>query len=181
MRLMPLIGLLFVALLLATGLFNRPAEEQRKSQMVGYHVGNFTIPSLLSEIPMTPALWKDKIVVVNFFAAWCEACLVEHPVLMRMAASGKVEVIGIAWKDDAKDITEWLQKHGNPYHHIGIDEKGVTTLNFGLSGAPETYILDQKGNIAYNYKAPITDELLDTVILPMVEHLRGQNAAPTAR
>lgn len=163
--------MLLLAFCLAFGLFSGSDSTVRESRLIGYNVSDFSISTLDGKSSITPETWKNKIVVVNIFASWCEPCIVEHPVLMRLAQTGKVEMVGIAWKDKPKKVTEWLQKHGMPFHHIGIDTEGKTTFAFGLTGVPETFIIDKKGTIAYNYKAPIDDKLVNEVILPMVEFL----------
>ncbi len=179
MRALPLLLLLFVAFILATGLFN-PDEEVRKSRVIGNTIRNLDLPLLGENGRFTPALWKNKVVILNFFASWCETCEAEHPTLLQLTQSGKVEMLGIAWKDKPEETVAWLQEHGSPYHHIGSDEDGDTTLSFGLSGVPETFIIAPDGKIAYNYKAPINDELVNTVILPLVEHLQKNNAPAPA-
>jgi cytochrome c biogenesis protein CcmG/thiol:disulfide interchange protein DsbE len=178
MRILPLIVLFLLAMLLATGLFNSSDDKPKESRVIGLNVADFTIPTLDGKATISPKNWLGKIVVVNIFASWCEPCAVEHPVLMRLAKTGKVEVVGIAWKDKPENTAGFLKKYGVPFHQIGSDANGDTTFAFALTGVPETYIIDKEGKIAYNYKAPITDEMVDTIILPMVDFLRKQNVTP---
>ncbi|MBI1236932.1 MAG: redoxin family protein [Alphaproteobacteria bacterium] len=180
-RLLPLIVLLAVSMALAFGNFSAPEKERRKPSSIGYSAGNVDIPSIDGKTRFTSDLWNNKIVVVNVFASWCKPCLAEHPALMRLAQTGKVEMLGIAWKDKPDNAAGWLRTRGNPYHHIGVDEKGETTTALGLTGVPETLILDKHGKIAYHYKAAIDDTLVNSVILPMIEHLRQPDANPAQR
>lgn len=181
MRLAPLIVLLLFSLLLASGLLNQSDKAPKESYLIGNHVTDFTVPSLTGGAAITPELWKNKIVVINLFASWCEPCVAEHPALMKLAQSGKVEMVGIAWRDKKDDTIAWLKKHGNPFHHIGLDTSGKTSIVFGLTGVPETMIIDHKGVIAYNHKAPIDEEMVDTVIIPMIEYLRERHEASMSR
>lgn len=177
-RILPLIVLFFLSLLLAAGLFNSGDDNPKESRVIGLNVSDFTIPTLDGKANVSPKHWLGKVVVVNIFASWCEPCAAEHPVLMRLAKTGKVEIVGIAWKDKPENTAGFLKKYGVPFHQIGSDAKGDTTLAFALTGVPETYIIDQQGKIAYNYKAPITDKMVDEIILPMVDYLRKNNVAP---
>ncbi|MFO0389230.1 MAG: redoxin family protein [Alphaproteobacteria bacterium] len=175
-RVLPLLALLLLVLLLASGLFDNSDDEPKKSRVVGLNVGDFTIPTLDGKATISPQHWSGKVVVVNIFASWCEPCVIEHPVLMRLAKTGKVEIVGVAWKDKPENTAGFLKKYGVPFHQIGTDTSGDTTFAFALTGVPETYIIDKEGKIAYNYKAPITDEIVDTIILPMVDYLKKANA-----
>ncbi len=163
--------MLLLALFLAFGLFGS-GDEIKKSRLIGYNVSDFSIPTLDNKSVITPDLWKGKVVVVNIFASWCEPCTIEHPALMRLSQSQKVEIIGIAWKDKPEKVAAWLKERGVPFHHIGVDTDGKITFGFGLTGVPETFIIDKKGKIAFNHKAPIDEEMVDDVILPMIEFLR---------
>lgn len=175
MRMAPLAILFLLSLALAMGLFNRPSD-QISSQLVGKKVGAFEIPMIGSNDKLSPKYWRGKVVLVNAFASWCQPCTIEHETLMKLTAAQKVEMIGIAWKDKPENVVKWLQAKGNPYHVIGMDEYGKTTLPLALSGVPETYIIDKQGMIAYHYPSVLTQEEVDKVIIPMIEYLNKPNA-----
>ncbi|MGE3714021.1 MAG: redoxin family protein, partial [Alphaproteobacteria bacterium] len=172
MRLLPLLLLLVVVLLLATGVFNRDDDYVPESRMVGYTPMDFTIPSLMGD-PLTPKAWQNEVVLVNVFASWCEPCAIEHPLLLKLAQSGKVKIIGIAWRDTPENVRQWLIDRGNPYHYIGLDEKGATTLALGLSGVPETLVIDRKGVIVFHYKSAIDEQMINQKIIPKIEELQA--------
>lgn len=176
-RLLPLLALLVLTLMLASGLFNGDEKKHSHSRMLGYTLRDFQIPSLLDGGIISPQGWRGKIVLVNFFASWCEQCVTEHPVMMRLSQTSKVEMVGIAWRDKPEKTRQWLVDHGNPYHHVGIDEKTSTTITFGLTGVPETYIIDPKGVIVYHHNTPITDEVIDNEILPKIAELQEKYAS----
>lgn len=111
-------------------------------------------------VTFTPADLKDDIngvYLINFFASWCPPCQVEHKHLLSLANDKKIPIVGVNYKDTAKDRTVYLNKFKNPYTHILIDEKGFMAIPFGLSGLPETFVV--KGDkIIARYKGPLTDD-----------------------
>lgn len=172
LRALPLILLLLVSAMLATGLFNRPPESPTAS--AGKKMLAFDLPTLSGEaVRMTPNGFSGHTAILNVFASWCVPCTVEHPVLMKLAQSGKVQLYGLAWKDTPEHIAAWLAARGNPYRLVGIDRYGQTTVALGLTGAPETFVLDRDGNIYYHLKAPLTDDDINQIILPLVERLNA--------
>jgi cytochrome c biogenesis protein CcmG/thiol:disulfide interchange protein DsbE len=111
-----------------------------------------------------------KVTLVNFFASWCTPCLAEHPFLMELSQKRKVHVVGINYKD--MKGASWLKKHGNPFSRVGGDPKGRVALDWGLAGVPETFIVDKKGHIRFHHKGPLTPDLINNRILPLVERLK---------
>ena len=175
-RLIPLALLLLFCMLMALGLFNRN-DALQESRMLGEKPGTFDL-AVIGQ-PMThfsPKQWQGRIIVLNVFASWCEPCNIEHPVIMKLAKSGKAVVLGIAWKDKEENIRRWINAHGNPYQQIGLDPDGHTTVSLGLSGVPETLVIDQNGIIIYNKKAPLSEEDVDKVLLPLLSKLQAEYA-----
>lgn len=172
-RLLPLAMLLLVVLAVGAGLFE-DKDKPPASRVIGLNVAPFEAPILgentASKI-FTPDAWKDQIVVLNVFASWCEPCVADHAQMMKLAKSGKVSVMGIAWKDDPLKVLEFLRKHGNPYQLIAIDKVGESTVPLALSGVPETFLIDRKGTIVYNYKSFMTDEEMANGLLPKLNEL----------
>jgi cytochrome c biogenesis protein CcmG/thiol:disulfide interchange protein DsbE len=166
MRLLPLILLMVLCTVLALGLFSRH-HQAFVSKMIGQKPENISLPLLNGGTATIPL--GGKAVLVNVFASWCESCQAEHAVLMSLAL--QAEIIGIAWKDTPEKIKVWLAAQGNPYHEVLMDERGKATLPLALSGVPETFIFDKHGIIVYNKKAPLTEEEVRTVILPLLEKL----------
>ena len=96
---------------------------------------------------------KQEIKIVNFFATWCAPCKVEHPQLMELSSS--FTVYGIAKKDSTKDIIKWLKNYGNPFDKIGLDSDGVSSIEWGVYGLPETFIINKNNKILYKHIGPI--------------------------
>lgn len=138
--------------------------------------------SLLSEIPGTDALssgtFEGKVTLLNVFGSWCASCVIEHPVLMEIAASGDVEIYGLNWRDDPEDAAAWLRRYGNPYSGIGHDETGRVAIDFGVTGAPETFVIDGKGHIRHKHVGVITRENWRMVLMPLIEGLEEDASTP---
>lgn len=174
-RLIPLLLMLVVAIMLSMGLFNNDEPKSEHQRLIGMHTGVIDLPSMDPAKPRFASPdWLGQVVVLNVFASWCEPCVAENPAVMKLSQSGKVAVYGLAWKDTPQRVSAWLTTHGNPYHQIGVDTTGHTTVTLALSGVPETFVLGKDGTVFYHQQAPIDAEEVDTVILPLVDQLNAQ-------
>jgi len=113
--------------------------------------------------------FKGKPVAVNFFASWCLPCRAEHPLLAQIGTDFGIPVIGIAYKDKPEDARAYLADLGDPYAAIGQDESGRAGIEFGITGVPETYILDRDGIIRYRLAGPISPDNLAQQLAPAIE------------
>ena len=120
---------------------------------------------------VTKADMLGKPYLLNVFASWCFACGDEHPVLMAYRDRFGVPVIGYNYKDPPADARAWLQQHGNPYHEVIADESGDTALDFGVYGAPETYLIDAQGIIRYKHIGPLTAQVIAKELEPKIRAL----------
>ena len=114
-----------------------------------------------------------RVVLLNVWASWCGACRVEHPLLIELARSNTVEIVGLNYKDKRGAALQWLQELGDPYTVSAFDEKGHVGLNFGVYGVPETFVIDAAGVIRYKHIGPISADQLRDTILPLIQRLRG--------
>ncbi|NBB71207.1 MAG: DsbE family thiol:disulfide interchange protein [Alphaproteobacteria bacterium] len=114
-----------------------------------------------------------EVALVNVFASWCAPCRVEHPVLTRLAEARGIPLYGINYKDAPADAVAWLAELGNPYRRIGVDPEGRTGIELGLTGVPETYVVDADGRIRYRHAGPLTPRDVDDTLLPLIEEIRG--------
>jgi cytochrome c biogenesis protein CcmG/thiol:disulfide interchange protein DsbE len=116
---------------------------------------------------------KGRVTLVNIFGSWCIACAAEHPYLMKIKAQGLVPIMGIDWRDDPAAGMAWLQKHGDPYERVGADPApGHASVDFGVTGAPESFLVDREGRIRYKHVGVIDDEAWNKVLLPIVKELQ---------
>ncbi len=115
------------------------------------------------------------ITLLNVFATWCLSCEVEHPILMDIANTKKIKLIGLDYKDHRKAAIRWLQQYGNPYSLIIDDWKGLLGIDLGVYGTPETYLIDPSGIIRYKYIGPISTKVWNTVMLPQIKQLEKKS------
>ena len=116
-----------------------------------------------------------QVSLVNVFGSWCVACRVEHPFLMQLKAKGAVPVHGIDWREENPAAgPAWLKRHGDPYTLVGDDPHSRAAISFGVTGAPETFLVDAKGVIRYKHVGPLTQEAWDKTVGPLIEKLRKQ-------
>ncbi len=136
----------------------------------------FNLPTLNSpDINIHLEDLKGKVSLLNVWASWCVACRAEHPVLIEARSKhSDLNLYGLNYKDKREDATQWLEKLGNPYIENAFDESGSISIDYGVYGAPETFILDKKGIIRYKHIGPISKEQFETIILPMVKELESE-------
>ncbi|CAA6605099.1 Thiol:disulfide interchange protein DsbE [Rhodospirillaceae bacterium LM-1] len=116
---------------------------------------------------------KGQVSLVNIFGSWCVACVAEHPYLMKIKAEGSVPIMGIDWRDDPKAGMAWLQKHGDPYERVGADPApGHASVDFGVTGAPESFVVDRDGRIRYKHVGIIDDRVWKQTLLPIIKELQ---------
>jgi cytochrome c biogenesis protein CcmG/thiol:disulfide interchange protein DsbE len=111
-----------------------------------------------------------KVSLVNVFASWCAPCRVEHPILMQLARQG-VPIYGINHKDKPEDAIRFLTDLGNPYRAVGADRDGRVSLDWGVYGYPETFVIDRQGRIRYRHVGPIMPEHVERIIVPLLRKL----------
>ncbi len=111
-----------------------------------------------------------KVSLVNVLYSWCLQCRIEHPIMMRLADEG-VPIYGINIRDTPEDARRFLDRLGNPYRRIGADTNGRVSIDWGVYGYPETFIVDREGRIRYKHIGPITPRVLDQTIRPQLEKL----------
>lgn len=118
---------------------------------------------------------KKQVTLVNIFGSWCVACKVEHPFLMELKKANVVPIFGINWREaNRNDGPAWLKRFGDPYTRIGDDPKSKAAIAFGVTGAPETFVVDHKGVIRYKHTGPLSYEIWRDTIGPIVEQLRQE-------
>jgi cytochrome c biogenesis protein CcmG/thiol:disulfide interchange protein DsbE len=164
--LLPAALLIGLVVLFAAGLRHDPREVP--SPLIGKPAPAFSL-AVLGEPSrtLTAADLRGRPVLVNFFASWCAACEVEQDYLMQLAAQG-VEIVGVDYKDTDADAQRWLARHGNPYRTIVSDPQGMAGLDWGVYGAPETFVLDAAGTIVYKQIGPLDDTAWRTRIAPLI-------------
>lgn len=123
----------------------------------------------------TVADLSGEISLVNVWATWCPNCLVEHPELLRISNETDLPLYGVNYNDDNQKALGWLARHGNPYEFSIVDDKGTLAIDLGVYGAPETFVLDASGVIRFRHVGPVTPEVWQETLRPVVEHLKGMS------
>ena len=139
--------------------------------IIGADYRNFALPEFnleqLDESRFIDSSDLGDDYIINVWASWCITCRVEHPYLMSLNNKG-VPIIGLNYKDEKNDALEWLSKFGNPYKRIIHDYKGTLALDLGVTGAPETFLV-QNGKIIAHYQGEINESIWNEVFSPIIE------------
>ena len=179
-RVLPLLGFLLLVGLFGFGIWWNTRHDQREvpSPLIGKPAPAFKLPLLdHPEQHLAKADMLGKPYLVNVFASWCFACGDEHPVLMAEAQTLGVPLIGYDYKDQADDAKAWLARHGNPYHVVITDVDGGTAIDFGVYGAPETFLIDARGIIRYKRLGPLTPAEIRAVLKTKLNGLKQEAAS----
>ena len=152
---MPLVIFILLASFLMYGLA-KPSSTSITSKMVGARMPDFALPPVAPGVPgLTSAeLAQGKPHLVNIFASWCVPCAAEAPQLRQIAEAG-VPVVGIAIRDRPEAVADFLQRYGNPFERIGVDDQSKVQIAMGSSGVPESFVVDGKGRIVQQTIGPI--------------------------
>ena len=171
--LIPLGLFLALAVFLAIGLTRDPHEL--KSVLINKPAPEFRLPQLkAADKTISTTDMRGKVWLLNVWASWCVACRDEHPYLIEYAKSGVVPIYGLNYKDRREDALATLEELGDPYTVSAVDLDGRVGIDFGVYGAPETYIIDQGGTIRFKYVGPMMPDVWKDKILPVVQELNRQ-------
>ena len=117
-------------------------------------------------------LAQGKVSIVNVWASWCIPCHQEHPLLVRLQELSKAPLFGINYKDGPENARRFLGRYGNPFQAVGADRSGRTSIDWGVYGVPETFVIDGLGRVAYKHVGPITERSIAEKFLPAIEKAR---------
>ena len=172
--LLPLLLFLVVAGYFAVGL----TQDLRAipSVLIDQPVPNFDLPPIKGRTRgFSSADLKETVTLVNVFGSWCAACRVEHPFLMKLKRAGEIPIHGINWREPDKDAgPNWLAAYGDPYTLIGDDPRSLAAIAFGVTGAPETFLVDRRGVIRYKLVGPITPDIWQSTLKPLIAKVARQ-------
>ncbi len=163
-RIIPLIIFLLLILLGFVAL-----KTYDKENLPSVFVGQSPPPLFLEELgsykklnskDLRP-LKSEKVRLINFWASWCPPCRVEHPQLEKLSKLENIELFGVNYKDRENSALNFLNEYGNPFIKIGSDKNGRNAIEWGVYGVPETFVIDQFGNVLFRHAGPITKEVLE--------------------
>lgn len=169
-RWLPVIVFFVLVGFFAKGLFLNPREVP--SPFIGKPAPAFSLPVVGNEAQtFSPADMKGKVWVLNVWAPWCVSCRQEHPVLMALAQSGAVPIVGLNWKDKDREAAQLLAQHGSPYYAVPDDLSGKVGIDYGVTGTPETYVIDKEGIVRMKHIGPIDPEVWKNKFEPKLKEL----------
>lgn len=161
----PLAIFLLLGLLFLVGL--RLDPNDLPSELIDKPVPAFSLPSLADDgAIITADQLKGKPYLLNIWATWCPSCRHEHPYLLKLAEQG-ISIYGINYKDDRDAARVLLQKTGDPYVANIVDEDGTLGLDLGVTGAPETFLVDADGIIRYRLVGVLNEEIWTGTLAPI--------------
>jgi cytochrome c biogenesis protein CcmG/thiol:disulfide interchange protein DsbE len=168
--LLPLILFVVLAGFLLIGLFRDPHEIP--SPLINKSAPDFQLPQLQqASATFSAKEMRGKVWLLNFWGTWCVACREEHPLLVQYAKTGAVPIYGVDYKDERAAALQWLDEFGNPYTLTAFDVDGRISIDYGVYGAPESYLIDRKGVIRFKQIGPITEDVWRNKILPLAKEL----------
>lgn len=161
----------FIALLVFFALGLSPDRDIRAipSPLIGKSAPMFSLPDLSNpDKSVGNAAFSGQVYLLNVWGTWCVGCRQEHETLMTIAARNVVPIIGLNWKDERDKAQSWLAQLGNPYRAVAFDDVGRTAIDWGVYGAPETFLVDKKGRVIFKLIAPMTMEAWEKQFLPRI-------------
>ena len=146
-----------------SALIGRPAPQTALPALEGLNNNGTAVPGL------DPTVFKGKVSVVNVWASWCVPCHDEAPLLTELARDKRLQVVGINYKDSADNARRFLGRYGNPFGIVGVDGNGRASIEWGVYGVPETFVVGREGTILYKMVGPVTSENIETVLKAEIE------------
>ena len=157
---LPLAAFALLLVVLVVGLLHAPEKGIIASPLIGRPAPPFTLPDLLEQpgslsVQALQGHWS----VVNVWGTWCVECRAEHATLLQISHEGRVPIIGIDWKDDDGDARRWLSELGNPYQRVGADREGRVAIDWGVYGAPESFLVNPAGVVVHKHIGALTPQV----------------------
>ena len=173
--LVPLFVFIILVIYFAVGLTRDPSKLDT-DVLLNQPMGEFNlVPVLGREEGLSHDDVQGEVSLVNFFGSWCVACLQEHPFFIELKRNNVIPIYGVDWDEkNPQDVVRWLKRHGDPYTKIGVDVDGQTIIDWGITGAPETFVVDKKGIIRYKHLGPISPRDWENTLWPLIVELRKE-------
>jgi cytochrome c biogenesis protein CcmG/thiol:disulfide interchange protein DsbE len=166
---LPLGVFVLLAAVLAIGIRHSPEKGVIASPLLGKPAPQFSLPSLTDPVhPVSSQDLKGHWYLFNVWGTWCSECRAEHEMLLQVRRAGVLPLIGLDWKDDDAQAREWLRQLGDPYQSIAVDRTGRAAIDWGVYGAPETFLVSPQGIVVYKHVGALTEDVWTRQILPRV-------------
>jgi cytochrome c biogenesis protein CcmG/thiol:disulfide interchange protein DsbE len=166
----PLIAFGVLVVIFGVALQRAPEKTAGPSALIGKPAPDFSLPDLLEPGKMvSSAAFKGRWMLINVWGTWCRECYTEHPLLLEIAREGKVAIVGLNYKDDDAAARRWLAELGNPFIAVAVDKLGDTAIDYGVYGAPESFLVNPQGLIVHKVVGIITPSMWRDTLLPLVD------------
>jgi len=171
--LIPLGIFLVLAVLLGYGLSQDPRDVP--SVLINEPAPEFTLPDLFDEQKtVSSEAMRGRVWLLNVWGTWCPECWKEHDFLNYLAQQG-VPIVGIDWRDERAEAVSYLQKKGNPFLFVGFDPDSSAIMDWGVYGAPETFVIDKKGMIRKKHKGGLYPKVWEEEFVPLLKQLEAES------
>ena len=168
--LLPFAAFVALVVLFAFGLNPNRDIRALPSPLIGKAAPIFTLTDVLDPARQVGnCAMKGQVYVFNVWGTWCVGCRQEHQTLLAISQQHVVPILGLDWKDDRDKASQWLTALGNPYQAVAFDSEGRTAIDWGVYGAPETFVVDGKGIIRFKVIGALTDQIISQQLLPEIE------------
>ena len=165
--LLPLGAFVLLAIVLGIGIQRAPEKGTIASPLIGRPAPDFALTTLTdSRRTVRSADLKGRPYLLNVWGTWCAGCRTEHEMLLEAQRTGLAPLIGLNWKDEDSRALEWLARLGNPYETVLVDRDGRTAIDWGVYGAPETFLVDASGIVIYKHVGPLTQDVWTQQFIP---------------
>jgi len=169
---LPVLLFLGLVVLFVVGLQRDPTVVP--SPFIGKPAPAFDLPDLFEpEKRITHEVLRGEVSMLNVWASWCPGCAREHDLLMAIGTQSDVPIYGLNWKDERSAALYWLEERGNPYAAVAVDRDNQTGIDWGVYGAPETFLLDADGVILYKLVGPMTADIWVNEFMPRIAAAKG--------
>ncbi|MET0281628.1 MAG: DsbE family thiol:disulfide interchange protein [Steroidobacteraceae bacterium] len=169
----PIGAFALLVVVFAVALKRAPEKQFVQSALIGKPAPEFVLPDLLAPgASVDSKSFKGRWVLVNVWGTWCVECRVEHPVLLDIKREGKVAIVGLNYKDEDAAALKWLTDLGNPYDAVAVDREGRAAIDFGVYGAPESFLVDPAGVIVHKVVGVVTAPMWRDTLLPLMNGAR---------
>jgi cytochrome c biogenesis protein CcmG/thiol:disulfide interchange protein DsbE len=174
---LPMGAFVALAVLFAFGLNPNRDIHALPSPLIGKPAPLFSLTDVMDPArTVSNAALKGQVYVLNVWGTWCVACRQEHEALLDIARQNVLPIVGLDYMDQREKAQQWLTQLGNPYAAVAFDTDGRTAIDWGVYGAPETFLVDGQGRVIYKFISPMTPEVWQHDFLPRIQAARRSGA-----
>jgi len=173
----PFAAFLLLVVLFAFGLNPKRDIHALPSPLIGKTAPTFSLTDVLDPTKsVSNSNLRGDVYILNVWGTWCAACRDEHEALLAIAKQKVVPIVGLVYMDQRDKAQLWLQQLGNPYTAVAFDTDGRTAIDWGVYGAPETFLVDGNGRVIYKFISPMTADIWQREFLPRIAAARRAGA-----